>query len=74
VNDEIHRSDELISSGAVIERGCGDAFGAGASYVHERKSFANVSNNRFPNQSAFCAVETFEMTIPATTPTALSLK
>jgi len=56
-----------------MRRCCGDALGAGASYAGERKSFANASNSRLPNQSAFSAAAAVEITIPAAIPTALSL-
>jgi len=51
-----------------MRRGC-DAFGAGASYAGDCKSFVNASNNRCPNQSVFSAAVAFEITIPATSPT-----
>jgi hypothetical protein len=56
-----------------IRRCCGDALGAGTSYAGERKSSANVANNRVPNQSAFSAAAAVEITIPAAIPTAFSL-
>ena len=61
------------SNGAGGMRRGGEAFCAGASYAGECKSFANASNNRCPNQFVLSAALAFEIIIPATSPTLVSL-
>src|SRR4030095_9925243 len=62
------------SNGAAGIRLCGgEASGGGALVGGGFRSFATVSNKRCPNQPAFSAALSFEITIPSTIPTFVRL-